>query len=45
MHTDQTTIQQSVKAYLSLVLHMNEAQGVHIFAQSLKEHMSLLHQK
>lgn len=32
------------KAYLNVVLHMNEAQVVHVFTQSLKEHMSLLHQ-
>lgn len=45
MQTDKITIQKSAKAYLNLVLHMNEAQVVHIFTQSLKKHMSLLHQK
>lgn len=45
MHTDKTAIQKSIKAYLKLVLHMNEAQVVHVFTQSLKDHMSLLHQK
>lgn len=43
MHTDKITIQKSAKAYLDL--HMNEAQVVHIFTQSLKKHMSPLHQK
>lgn len=42
MHTDKITIQKSVKAYLSL--NMNEVQVVNILTQSLKEHMSLLHQ-
>lgn len=45
MHTDKITIKKSVKAYLNLVLHINEARVVDIFTQSLKEHMSLLHQK
>lgn len=31
MHANKTTIQKSAKAYLRLVLHMNEAQVVHIF--------------
>lgn len=42
MHTDKITIQKSVKAYLNL--NTNEAQvEVHVF--TLKEHISLLHQK
>lgn len=43
VQTDKWTIQKSAKA--SLDLHMNEAQVLHSFTQSLKKHMSLLHQK
>lgn len=42
MHTDKITIQESVKAYLSLVLHINEETSsplfLFFFTQSLKEH-------
>lgn len=42
MHTDKRTIQKSVKAYLSLVLHMKEhTQVVHMLTQSLKQHVTV----
>lgn len=43
MHNDKMTIQKSVKHFLTR--HTNEAQEVHVFTESLEEHMSPLHQK
>lgn len=42
MHTDKITIQKSVKAYLSLVLHMNEStSSPHVYTITHTAHVTV----